>query len=66
MISDPHELYSFLAKPGIESTNLLLVYSDDEIVTNLRHRNKVIGAYVTDGARLGLYAYLDSLQERTL
>ena len=32
----------------------------------LRHTNDVIGSYVTAGARLHLYSYLDKLQERAL
>jgi hypothetical protein len=32
----------------------------------LRHTNEVIGAYVTTGARLKLYTYLDSLEERAI
>ena len=32
----------------------------------LRHTNDVIGCYVTAGARLHLYSYLDKLQERAL
>ena len=33
---------------------------------NLRHTNKVIGAYVTAGARIHLYRYLDRLCERAI
>ena len=33
---------------------------------NLRHTNKVIGAYVTAGARIHLYRYLDRLRENTI
>ena len=33
---------------------------------NLRHTNEVIGAYVTAGARIHLYGYLDRLQMRML
>ena len=32
----------------------------------LRHTNDVIGSYVTAGARLHLYDYLEKLQERAL
>jgi hypothetical protein len=48
MISDPHELYRFLATPGIEVKSLLFVsddvweawrYTDEEIAPNLRHTN---------------------------
>jgi hypothetical protein len=58
-------MYRFLAKPGIEVTSLLFVsvdvcaawrYRDDEMVTNVAHKNDVIGAYVTAGAGLRLYA----------
>ena len=35
----------------------------EEEISSLRHTNKVIGAYVTTGARLHLYTYLDRLQE---
>jgi len=57
VISEPKDLYSFLAKPGIEVTNLALAgddvvwiswkHSAEEQVPNLRHTNEVIGAYVT-------------------
>jgi hypothetical protein len=76
MISDPHDLYRFATTPGIEVTSVLFFsddvvwaawrYSDVEIVPNLRHTNVVVGAYVTAGACLRLYAYLDSLQDRSL
>ena len=32
----------------------------------MRHTNDVIGSYVTAGARLHLYGYLDKLKERAL
>ena len=77
MISDPQELFRFLATPEIEVNNLL--FAGDEVVwvtwkyveeeqnmPVLRHTNEVIGAYVTTGARLKLYTYLDSLRERVL
>jgi len=35
-------------------------------VPSLRHTNEVIGAYVTAGARIHLYRYLDRLQERAI
>jgi len=35
-------------------------------VTNLRHTNEVIGAYVTAGARIHLYRYLDRLRENAI
>jgi hypothetical protein len=76
MITEPQELYRFLANPGIEVTTLLFVsndvvwaawrYIDDEMIPTLRHTNEVLGAYVTSGARIHLYTYLDRLQERAL
>jgi hypothetical protein len=77
MIADPQELSRFLATPGIEVTNIL--FATDEVVwvtwkcaeeeenmPVLRHTNEVIGAYVTTGARLKLYSYLDALKERAI
>jgi hypothetical protein len=62
MIADPHELYKILATTGVEVTHLLFAsddvvcvtwrFSEDENIPGLRHTNKVIGAYVTAGARL--------------
>ena len=74
MISDPHEFYGFLATPGIEVANLIFA-SDDVVwaswrfmeekqISRLRHTN--VGSYVTGGARLHMYSYLDRLQERAL
>ena len=75
MITYPQELYKFLETLGIEVANLVFV-SDDvvcpsgryiaEKVPNVRHTNDVIGAYVTDGARIHLYCYIDKLQQRAL
>jgi hypothetical protein len=68
MISDPRELYRFLSTLGIEVANLLLQatpfwaswrYTDAENIPSLRHTNEVIGAFVTFGARLHLYSFLD-------
>ena len=76
MISDPRELCGFLATPGIEVASL--VFASDDVVwaswrfveekdiPSLRHTNEVIGAYVTAGARLHLYKYLDRLQKRAI
>jgi len=76
VISEPKDLYSFLATPGMEVTNL--AFASDEVVwiswkhaavehvPNLRHRNEVIGPYVTAGARIHLYRYLDRLGERAI
>jgi len=41
-------------------------YSADELMPSLRHTNEVIGAYVTDGARIHLYGFLDKLQETAI
>jgi len=62
--------------PGIEVANLVFA-SDDVVWASCRFiaeeeipsrciTNAVIGAYVTDGARLHLYTYLDMLQHRAL
>jgi hypothetical protein len=76
MISDPQDLYRFLTTPGIEVTSLLFAsdevvwvswrYSDEEQVPNIKHTNEVLGAYVTAGARLCLYDFLDKVQENAL
>jgi hypothetical protein len=41
-------------------------HSADERVPSLRHTNEVIGAYVTAGARIHLYGFLDKLQGKTI
>jgi hypothetical protein len=76
LISNPQELYKFLATPGIEVVNLLFAsdhvvwiswkYAAEGEIPNLPHTNEVIGTYVTAGARIHLYAYLDKLQERAI
>jgi hypothetical protein len=76
LISDPQELYRFLATPGIEVTTLLFAgysvcwiswrHADETDVPILRHTNDVIGSFVTAGARLHLYSYLDRLKEHGL
>ena len=76
MISDSQELYKFLATPGIEVGNLIFAsdkvvwdswrFIEEDRIPNLRHSNEVIGAYVTAGARLLLYKYLDELQDRAI
>jgi len=65
VITEPKELYNFLADSGIEVTNLAFASDDvvwiswkhsaEEHVPNLRHTNEVVGAYVTSGARIHLY-----------
>jgi len=71
LISQPVELYRFLVTPGVEVQNMFAnddvvwiswQYSADERVPSLRHTNEVIGAYVTAGARIHLYGFLDKLQ----
>ena len=75
MIKDPKELYRFLATSGFEVTNLMFAKDDvwiswkftaEERVPSLRHTNEVIGAYVTAGARIHLYQYLDRVKEKVL
>jgi hypothetical protein len=76
VISEPRELYKFPATPRIEVLNLAFAsddvvwlswkYAAEERVPSLRHTNEVIGAYVTAGARIHLYRYLDRLQERAI
>jgi hypothetical protein len=76
MISEPHELYRFLSTPGREVANLLFAsdavvwaswrYTDVEDIPRLRHTKEVIVEFVTAGARLHLYSFLDRLQEKAL
>jgi len=77
VITEPKELYRFLATPGVEVMGNLVFASDDvvwiswkyggeEDVPSLRHTNEVIGAYLTAGARIHLYRYLDRLRENAM
>jgi hypothetical protein len=76
LISEPKELYKFLSTPGIEVVSLLFAsdqvvwvswrYAEDERVPNLRHNNRILGAYVTTGGRMQLYRYLDTLQDKAV
>ena len=76
LISEPGELYRFLVTPGIEVQNMLFAsdevvwiswqHSEDERVPSLRHTNEVIGAYVTTGARINLYGFVDKLQDKDI
>jgi hypothetical protein len=76
LISDPHELYSFLATPGVEVMNLMFAsdsfvrssfrYTEEEQVPSLRHSNDVVAAYVACGSRMHLYAHLDKNRERAV
>ena len=74
--TEPRELYVFLATPDNEVTNLVFASDDvvclswkhgaEEDVPSLRHTNDVIGAYVTAGARIHVYRFLDRQQERAI
>jgi len=76
VIMEPKELYGFLATPGIDVMKLVFAnhdvvwifwkYGSEKHVPSLRHSKKVIGAYVTAGARIDLYRYLDRLQENAI
>ena len=76
IISNPQELHKFLATPGIEVVNLLFAsdhvvwiswkYAAEGKIPNLPHTNEIIESYVTAGARIHLYAYLDKLQDRAI
>jgi hypothetical protein len=76
IICEPRELYRFLATPGIELESLVFAsdrgvwaswkFMEEEKVANLKYTNEVIGAYVTTGARIHLYKYLDRLQDKVL
>ena len=41
-------------------------HAEESRMQTLRHTNDIIGSYVTAGARLHLYGYLDKLQDRAL
>jgi hypothetical protein len=68
--------YRVLATPGIEVTSLLFPsdevvwvtwrFSDKEKIPNIKHTNEVLGAYVTPGARLGQYHFLERVQEKAI
>jgi len=76
LISYPQELYRFLATSEVDVVNLLFArdhvvwvswkYAAEERIPNLPHTNEVLGSFVTAGARIQLYAYLDQLQERAI
>ena len=64
MISDPHEFYRLLATTGIEVVAFFFAsesvvwgswrYAAEERMPSRRHKNKVLGAYVTCVDRLQL------------
>jgi len=76
LISNPKDLYRFLASPGIEVAKLVFTgksicwlswrHSDDAHAPMLRHTKDVLASYVTAGERMHLYSYLDTLQKRAL
>jgi len=76
LISNPQDLYRFLATPGVEVVNLIFAsdcvawaswrYTAEEQAPGLRHINEVVAAYVACEGRMHLYANLDKLGERAL
>ena len=74
IITDPHELYRFIATTAVEVTNLAMANDDvvwlslkvsaQEYVPSLTHTNEVIDAYVTAGA--SIYSFLERLQENAI
>jgi len=75
-ISDPQELYMFLVTIGFDVSNLLFArdrvicvswkYAEEERIPNLRHTNEVVWSFVTEGASLHIYAFLDKFQDRAI
>jgi len=73
IITEPKELYGFMATPVIEVVNHVFASDDvilfswkrgtEEYVPNLRHTNEVIGAYVPAGARIHLIAIWTSCEK---
>jgi hypothetical protein len=63
-----------LATPGIEVATLLFAgdevvwvswrHAEETYVPSLRHTNEVRASFVTAGARLHVYGYLDNLKDR--
>ena len=76
LISEPRELYRFLATSDFEVTKLLFAgdcvcwisrrHADVAPAPSFRHTNDAIVNFVTAGARLHLYSYLDKLKEHAL
>jgi len=72
LISDRQEIKGFLATPGIDVVNLLFAshqvawvswkYTEEKRIPNLRNTNEVVGSFVTVGARIHLYAYVDKFK----
>ena len=76
LISEPQELYWFLATPVVEVMNLMLAserfvwasrrYTAEKQAPSLRHTNEFVAAYVARGGQMQLYAYREKLGERAL
>jgi len=76
LISDPQDLYRFLATPDIEVASLLFAgdtvcwiswrHANEADAPVLRHTNDVIASFVTAGGRMKLYTYQETLQTRAL
>jgi hypothetical protein len=75
LILKPKELYSFLATPDFQVSNMFanddVVWiscqnSEKERVPTLKHSNDVIDSYVTADARIHLYSNLDRLRNKAL
>jgi hypothetical protein len=74
LISEPKELYSFLATPDVHFSNMMFTnddvvwiswqLSEEERVPTLKHANDVIASYVTAVARIHLYGYLDRFRDK--
>jgi hypothetical protein len=69
-------MYRFLATPGVDVTNPVFASDDvawlywkataDENMPYLPHTNEVNRVYVTAGARIHLYIFLERLQENAI
>ena len=76
LIYVPQEMYYFLATPDVEVLPLLFAsdqavwiswqHSEQKHAPILEHTNDVIGSFVTAGARLHLYKYLDRQQTNAI
>ena len=64
IITEPHEMYRFLATAGVEVTNLAFASDDvvwlslklskEENVPKAHYTNEVFGAYIIAGARFSV------------
>ena len=76
LISDPKDLYRFLATAGIEVASLLFAgatvcwiswrHANEAHAPVLRHTNVDIASFVTAGGKMHVYTYLDNLRQRAL